>query len=143
MTHTSLSQNIINTANRKLNIIRTLSQNNFSNELATLITVYKQFIRPTLNYASPAWYPVTSPSNTEKIQKKNKIPLFESSQVALEPPQFSIYTKKQKILPIRVHLDMIGTQFYTNTLDISPPCHYTLQDPTRHRLKTPPSSPAL
>ena len=38
---------------------------------------------------------------------------------------------------------MIGTQFYTNTLDISHPCHYTLQDPTRHRLKTPPSSPAL
>src|SRR6201990_1989733 len=95
MTHTSLSQNITNTANRKLNIIRTLSQNNFSNELATLITTYKQFIRPTLNYASPAWYPATSPTNIEKLQKNN-IPLFESSQVALEPLNFSIYTKKQK-----------------------------------------------
>src|ERR1044072_1289718 len=73
------TQNITNTANRKLNIIRTLSQNNFSNELATLITTYKQFIRPTLNYASPAWYPATSPTNTEITKKRKKIPLFESS----------------------------------------------------------------
>src|ERR1700755_3713229 len=68
-------QNITNIANRKLNIIRTLSHNNFSNKLTTLITVYKQFIRPTLNSASPAWYPATSPSNTEKLQKKQNTAL--------------------------------------------------------------------
>src|SRR6201990_617111 len=68
-------QNITNSANRKLTIIRTLSQNNYINELATLITTYKQFIRPTLNYASPAWYPATSPTNTEKLQKNQNTAL--------------------------------------------------------------------
>src|SRR6201990_608897 len=135
-------ENITNTAKRKLNIIRILSHNNFSNELATLIIAYKQFIRPTLNYASPAWYPTTSPSNIEKLQKTQNTALRIITGCTRTTPIQHVH-KETKILPICVHLDMIGTQFYTNTLDISHPCRYTLQDHTRHRLKTPPSSPAL
>src|SRR5678815_5225960 len=46
------------------------------------------------------------------------------------------------VLPISTHLEMVGTQFNQKTLNPTHPCHQIFSNPSRHRLKSPPSSPA-
>ena len=137
-TFTPHTQNIISSANRKLNVIRSLSSNNFSNEITTLSLFYKQFIRTNLNYASTAWYPLTSTSNRDKLQIiQNKALRIITG--CLTTTHIQHLHDETKILPIKNHLDMIGTQYYALSRNPLQPSHHDLENPTRQRLKSPPS----
>ena len=144
-THLTFSphiEQITSATNRKMNTLCTLSQHNFSDRKHTLISVYKQLLRSTLNYASPAWYPALSNSNKTKLQTTQNAALRTITGCLKTTPVQHLHDET-KILPINVHLAMIGTQFYYKTRNPAHPCYQILTNHTPHRLKSPPSSPAL
>src|SRR5215469_10469650 len=69
MTFTPHVKEIIRKTSIKNKVLSTLTGTNFGQHKETLRTVYKQFIRPTLNYTFPAWYPPLSQANKDTLQK--------------------------------------------------------------------------
>jgi hypothetical protein len=132
-------QNTTSAANRKLNILKTVANTDIHNNIQTSIAIYKQFIRPTINYASPVWHPLLSDHNLTTLQTTQNKALRTITGCTHSTPQQHLHNET-KILPIRNHLEMIGTQFYAKTRLPTHPCHKTLLQPTPQRLKQPPSS---
>src|ERR1700755_1042607 len=132
-------QNTTSAANRKLNILKTVANTDIHDNLQTSIAIYKQFIRPTINYASPVWHPLLSDENLTTLQITQNKALRTITGCTPTTPQQHLHNET-KILPIKNHLEMIGTKFYAKTRLPSHPCHNTLLQPTIHRLKHPPSS---
>src|ERR1044072_826991 len=132
-------QNTTSAAIRKLNILKTVANTDIHNNIQTSIAIYKQFIRPTINYASPVWHPLLSDHNLTTLQTTQNKALRTITGCTHSTPQQHLHNET-KILPIRNHLEMIGTQFYAKTRLPTHPCHKTLLQPTPQRLKQPPSS---
>src|ERR1700755_2161825 len=68
LTFTKHIQNTTSAANRKLNILKTVANTDIYNNTQTSIAIYKQFIRPTINYASPVWHLMLSHQNLMTLQ---------------------------------------------------------------------------
>src|ERR1700755_2238258 len=68
LTFTKQIQNTTSAANRKLNILKTVANTDINNNIQTSIAIYKQFIRPTINYDSPVWRPMLSKQNLMTLQ---------------------------------------------------------------------------
>ena len=140
-TFTPHIQNITSAAHRKINLIKTLSQNNIPHRKYILTTIYKQIIRTNLNYASPIWHPSITSRNLKKLQTTQNTALRAITGCLPTTHQQHLH-EETKILPINTHLDIIGTQFYSKILDQNHPCNRITLNPTEHRLTIPPSSPA-
>src|ERR1700755_2422923 len=141
-THLTFSkhiQNITSAANRKLNILKTVANTDIHNNIQTSIAIYKQFIRPTIDYASPVWHPMLFKQNLMTLQITQNKALRTITGCTPTTPQQHLHNET-KILPINNHLEMIGTQFYAKNRLLTHPCHKTLLQPTIHRLQKPPSS---
>ena len=55
MTFSSQTYNIPNLATKKCNIFKFLAYTTYGQQKEFLISLYKQLIRVSVNYASPAW----------------------------------------------------------------------------------------
>src|SRR5678816_1808752 len=103
----------------KLNILRTFSQHNFSDRKHTLTTTYKQLLRTNINYASHAWFPALSKSNTKKLQITQNTALRIITGCAKTTPIQHLHDETY-ILPIPTHLKMVGTQFFSENTQSNP-----------------------
>ena len=67
---------MIGKANRKLFMLRKLKQTGFTNE--ELVSVYKSYIRPVLEYASAVWHSGVTVYQTRQIEqfKRGFVTLF-------------------------------------------------------------------
>lgn len=115
--------------NRKLNILQTLLQNRIPGFI-TFIAKYKWSLRPTLNYASLVRYLGTFSCEIKKLQRRKK--KFQIITGYTKTTAIQHLHKETNILPILNHLDMIGTQFYSSTIDQSHSYHHNLQDTQDH-----------
>ena len=100
--------------------------------------LYKQYIRTAITYASPSWAPITSHSNIEKLQRiQNKA--FRVATGCLRATAIPHLHCETKILPLRDHLDMRGTQFCAPTLNEDHTCHSLHNRPphSRHKKRDP------
>src|SRR5215469_14948136 len=122
----------------KSKVISTLTGTNFGQHKETLKTVYKQVIRPTLNYASPAWYSPLSQANKDIMQKLQNRSLRIITGCTATTPIYHLHNET-KILTVKQHLEMIGTQFFSSTLNPNHPNHQLLhrQPPQRNKKMTP------
>lgn len=60
--------NIVTKCRPRLNALRALTGTTFGQHKETLIIVYKQYIRSTIDYSSPAWHPALSNTQLNKLQ---------------------------------------------------------------------------
>jgi hypothetical protein len=134
MTFTPHTNNIVNKANTKQKVLQSLSNNKFGQEKETLELIYRQFNRPTINYASPAWHPALADSNINKLQIVQNKALRSITGCTKTTPIPHLHAET-KILPIRNHLDMIGTQFYSKAQTHPHPCHNLTRQHQNPRLR--------
>jgi hypothetical protein len=125
--------NIVNNANIRLNSLRSLGGTKFGKDRETLAPTYKQFIRTVLAYASPAWAPALSNTNIQKLQTLQNKALRIITGCTQSTPIEHLHAET-KILPIKAHLDMRGTQFLAAAINNTEhPCHYLRDHPPTHR----------
>src|ERR1044072_111919 len=127
-THLTFTKHIQNTtaaANRKLNILKTVANTEINNNIQTSIAIYKQFIRPTINYASPVWHPMLSKQNLMTLQITQNKALRTITGCTPTTLQQHLHNET-KILPLNNLLVMIRSQFCAKTLLPTHPCRNTL-----------------
>ena len=78
LTYTPHIENICNKVDKKINTIKSLAGTTFGQQKEDQIRLYRQYIRPSLNYASPAWSGQTSKTNIKKLQTKQNKALLKS-----------------------------------------------------------------
>ena len=105
MTFSPHIQNIITKVNKKLNALRTLAGTNFGQKKETLTSVFRQFIRTNISYASMAWSSDISDTNSQKLEtvQNNALRIITG---CLPSTPIHHLRAETKILPISTHLDM-------------------------------------
>ena len=125
--------NIVAKCRPRLNALRALTGTTFGQNKETLTLVYKQHIRSILNYASPAWAPVISDTQLRKLQTTQNTALRIILGSTQTTPINHLHAET-KILTIKQHLDMRGTQFLASVINnTNSPCHYLHNHPPTHR----------
>ena len=143
LTFTPHTQNIIQKARRRLAPLRSISAHSWGQDNETLSLVYKQCIRTLLEYSSPAWHPPSSETNRNSLQTVQNHALRTITGCTLMTPIPHLHSET-KILPLKEHSDMIGTQFFSKLTDPSHPANYlTLPPPSIRDMKTTPSQKYL
>ena len=125
--------NIVTKCRPRLNALRPLTGTTFGQHKETLTIVYKQYIRSIIDYASPAWHPALS--NTQL----NKLQIIQNTALRIilgstQTTHINHLHSEAKVLTIRQHLDMRGTQFLASvTNNVNSPFHYLHDHPPTHR----------
>ncbi|CAG2101114.1 unnamed protein product, partial [Medioppia subpectinata] len=125
---------------RRLNSLKALTSSTWGQDKESLSLLYKQYIRPILEYSSPAWFPSLSPSNLKLLQTQQNKALRIITGCTLMTPIDHLH-HETKILPLSDHLNMIGTQFFAKlTNPYHPANHLTLPPPCPRNMKTIPAN---
>ena len=102
-------------ANKSLNILKALTGSTWGHDSDTLTTTYKAIIRSVINYASPAWSTIISPTNLNKLQiTQNKALRITTGNVSISP--LNHLHAETKILPLFNHFNMLNTQYISRIL---------------------------
>ena len=138
MTFKPNTTELANRAKPRLNVLKALTATTFGQQKESIINLYKQFIRPVLSYASMAWSPDLADSHTDTLQKVQNSALRIATGCTKSTPIPHLHAET-KVLPVKTHLDMRGTQFYAAAASPRHPCnHLHRTDPTPRRIhKTP------
>ena len=96
-------------ARSRLNVMKALSSTAFGHSKESLTALYKQFIRPVLSYVSPAWAADLAPSHMQVLQRTQNAALRIATGCVRSTPVTHLHAET-KVLPIKDHLDMRGTQ---------------------------------
>ena len=121
-------------AQKRANSLRYLTNTNYGQQKESLTTLYKQFIRTSLNYATPAWHPSTSQTNRNKLQTTQNKALRTITGCTRSTPVQHLHDETP-ILPLEEHQDMIGTQFFDKTSLPNHPNHHIFTQPPPSRNK--------
>jgi hypothetical protein len=101
--------------------------------------LYKQYIRSVLDYASPAWAPIISPTLHKHLQTIQNTALRIALGSTQTTPSSHVHAET-KVLPLKEHLDMRGTQFLASVLHnpLSPCHHFQHLPPTPRQIANTP-----
>ena len=127
-------------AKSRLNVMKALSSTAFGHSKESLTALYKQFVRPVLSYGSTAWAPDLAPSHMEVLQRTQNAALRIATGCVRSTPIAHLHDET-RVLRIKDHLDMRGTQFFAAASSPGHPTHH-LHNPTitrRHHHNTPAS----
>ena len=111
MTFKPNTTELANRAKPRLNVLKALTATSFGQQKESIINLYKQFIRPVLSYASMAWSPDLADSHTDTLQRVQNSDLRIATGCTKSTPIPHLHAET-KVLPVKNHLDMRGTQFY-------------------------------
>ena len=132
--HLTFSRHIaslISRATPRLNILRALAGTSWGQSKETLIITYKSLIHSLFTYAAPTWFPNTSPSYIQKLQRIQNTALRISTGCVKMSPIDHLHAETQ-VLPVQDHLTLLCSQFLARALQ---PSHVS------HPLVTSPPSP--
>jgi hypothetical protein len=114
---------LVQKSQTRINALRCLTGTKFGCQKETILHTYKQFVRPVLEYASPAIAPPMSLNSINKLQKvQNKCMRIATGCVRSTP--ISHLHDECETLPLGTHLDQRGCQFLTSAHSTSHPCHH-------------------
>jgi hypothetical protein len=126
-------QNIKTKCRPRLNTLRALTGTTFGQNKETLTLVYKQYIRSVLDYASPAWAPIISPTLHKHLQHIQNTAFRIALGSTQTTPSSHVHVET-KVLSLKEHLDMRGAQFLASALhNHRSPCHHFQNLPTTPR----------
>ena len=124
-------------AKTRLNVLRALTTTSYGHSKEHITQVYKQFIRPVITYAHPAWYPDIAATHIKKLQTTQNTALRIATGCTNTTPIHHLH-HETNVIPLEPHLRMRGTQFYSSTDHPSHPLHYLRQAPSRPPRSRPP-----
>ena len=126
-------QDLIRKCTSRVNALRALSGTTWGQQKETLLVVFKQGFRSLMAYASAAWAPTISPTLMKSLQTVQNGALKIITGATSTTPIKHLHAET-RVLTIKQHLDMKGTQFIANALhNTSHPCHYMSTLPPRPR----------
>ena len=127
-------------ARSRLGVMKALSSTTFGQSQESLTALYKQYVRPVLSYCSPAWAPDLAQTHMQTLQRTQNAALRIATGCVRSTPVAHLHAES-KVLPIRDHLDMRGTQIYAAAACPGHPLH-RLHHPvaTRRHLHHTPAS---
>ena len=111
-----------------LKLIKAISGTNWGQQKETLVNTYKQYTRPILEYASPAWAPIISETNITKLQAIQNAALRCATGHTKDTNQ-KHYHQETQVLPLRTHIRMTTSQYRESARDPEHPLHETLATP--------------
>ena len=126
-------QDIIKKCRPRLNTLRQLTGTTFGQHKESLTLVFKQYMRSVMDYASPSWHSTLSNTQLNKLQTTQNTALKIILGSTQTTPTEHLHTEA-KMLTIKQHLDMRGTQFLASVINnIDSPCHYLHDHPPSPR----------
>ena len=105
-----------------LKLIKALSGTDWGQQQETLVTTYKQFTRPILEYACPAWAPTTSATNVERLQRVQNAALRTATGHTQDTNIVHLH-RETKVLPLNKHMRLITSQYRESCMDNDHPQH--------------------
>ena len=124
----------------RLNVMRAMSSTTFSHSKEQQTALYKQFVRPVLEYANTAWTPDLSRTHMTSPQRTQNSAL-RIATVCVRSTPIPLLHAESHVLPLREHTDMRGLQFFCAYLAEEHTCNY-LHHPvqTRRSLRNTPAA---
>ena len=114
-------------AKSRLKVLQALAGSSWGHQKETMLNTYKSLIRPITTYAAPVWFPNTSPSNVQKIQRVQNSAL-RICLGAHNKASSSHLHSESKILPVDDHLQLLCAQHLASARPLGPrPKKCTLQ----------------
>ena len=134
------TENINTKAKNRMNVLRALANTTYGHSKESITTLYKQFIRPILTYAHPAWHTDLAQTHSNTLQRTQNMALRIATGCTKSTPIDHLH-EETRVLPLAQHMNMTGVQFFAGTANPEHPCH-RLQAPlqTRRSLHNTPAS---
>ena len=120
------------TANTKTNTLKALAATDFGCHKETLHTLYKQYIRPTLSYASPAWSSNLAPTHLNSLQKQQNKALRLITGCTNSTPIDHLHHESHT-LKLKDHLKIQNTNFIASATAPQHPSAHLVNPPATHR----------
>jgi hypothetical protein len=103
-------QSSIDKAKPKINILKCLAGTDWGQDKETLISTYKSIGRSVLEYGSPIWSPIISPTLWQKLQAvENQGLRIATGCLKMSCPDH--LHQECKVLPLQPHTQLITTQY--------------------------------
>ena len=129
-------KNTVDTAKGALKLVKALSGTTWGQQKETLVNTYKQYVRPIIEYASPAWSPIISDTNTTKLQRVQNEALRCATGHTKDTNIIHIHRETQ-VLPIKEHMHLLASHYRESARDPQHPMHSELAAPDPERQKKP------
>ena len=123
MTFRPHTRDVIARAKPRLNVLKALTSTTFGHQNETQAVLYKQYIRPVLEYASPAWCPDLSLTHMLALQRTQSAALRIATGCVRSTPIPHLHAET-KVLPLKEHTDMRGVQFFAGATSDQHPCSH-------------------
>ena len=115
----------------RLNVTRAMSSTTFGHSKEQQTALYKQFVRPVLEYANPDWTPDLSHTHMTSLQRTQNSALRIATGSVRSTPTPHLHAESH-VLPLREHTDMRGLQFFCASRAEEHPCNH-LHHPVQNR----------
>ena len=102
--------------------MRSLTGTSWGSSKETLLQLYRQYIRPSLEYAAPIWFPNAPPTSIGLIQRVQNQALRIATGYLKSTSEDHLH-QEAKVLSIANHLELHSTQFLASTIRSSHPSH--------------------
>ena len=117
----------------KLKALKAISGQDFGQSKETSTTIFKQFLRPTMEYCSTAWSTNLADTHYKTLQIKQNDALRIATGCTKTTPIDHLHAET-KILKIKDHIETKGAQYYDNIItDTTHPLHHTLHTTPSYR----------
>ena len=128
MTFRPHSQEAIARAGPRLNVMKALTSTTFGHQKEAQAALFKQFIRPVLEYASPAWCSDLAPTHMAALQRTQNAALRIATGCDRSTPIPHLHAES-KVLSLKEHTNMRRVQFFVGAANDEHPCSH-LHNPT-------------
>ena len=110
-------------ARSRLNVLRAVAGTTYGNSKESVTALYKQYVRPVMEYACPAWTPGLARIHHDTLQRTQNAALRIATGSTRSTPVQHLHNEC-RVLPLKQHMDMRGAQFLAKAEGPSHPCHY-------------------
>ena len=124
-------------AKTRLNVLRALTHSTYGYSREDISQIYKQYVRPIITYAHPAWHPDIADTHMRKIQTTENTALRIATGCTSSTPIHHLQ-HETRIIPLKQHMRMTGTQVFSSTQNPAHPLHHLRQPPARQPRRNPP-----
>ncbi|MEL7523123.1 MAG: hypothetical protein AAGJ80_16170, partial [Cyanobacteria bacterium J06553_1] len=127
--HTKLTEE---KAKGTLKLVKAISGTDWGQHKETLVSTYKTYTRPVLEYACPAWAPIASVSNVTKLQRVQNAAL-RCATGHTRDSNATHYHQETQVLPISTHMKLVTSQYRESSRHPQHPMHHALSEPEPER----------
>ena len=121
-----------NKAKSALKLVKAISGTNWGQQKETIVSTYKSYTRPILEYACPAWAPIVSSTSLSKLQTVQNSALRCATGHTRDTNNNN-YHSETKVLPIHKHVQMLTSMYREGVRDQEHPLHESLTHPEPDR----------